>query len=277
MPIILILLGLCFGSFANALVWRLHAQPKAKSLKLKNKDLSILRGRSMCVHCHHTLSRYDLIPVVSWLSLGGKCRYCKKPISWQYPAVELATALLFVFSYLYWPYQLSTISYQLLFGLWLVVLVLFMALIVYDIKWMILPDKLVLITTILSGLIAIINIAANFHHPASIFQPFWGVLCIAGLFYVLFQVSKGKWIGGGDVKLGVSLGILVGGPANALLTIFLASVLGTICSFPLLLKNKKMLNKHIPFGPFLMAATVIVFLFGHDIILWYKNSILLMS
>src|SRR5580700_9634934 len=110
--VVLAVLGLCLGSFVNALVWRLHEQsnPKQKTKNKKQKakqlsanELSILRGRSMCPDCHHQLAAKDLVPVISWLDLRGKCRYCHRPISIQYPLVELATAGLFVFSYFFWP------------------------------------------------------------------------------------------------------------------------------------------------------------------------------
>src|SRR5690606_19684146 len=108
----LVILGLCLGSFVNALVFRLHMQMKAsekhRGKKVQKAKLSIVSGRSMCVHCHHELAWYDLIPVLSWLTLGGKCRYCHKPIAWQYPLVELATAALFALSYVYWPVNFST-------------------------------------------------------------------------------------------------------------------------------------------------------------------------
>src|SRR5690606_15326595 len=101
--IVLALLGLIFGSFVNALVYRLHeqsAQGKKQRTKgkVKNKQLSISKGRSICVHCKHELAWYDLIPVLSWLLLRGKCRYCHKPISRQYPVVELVTAAIFALS-----------------------------------------------------------------------------------------------------------------------------------------------------------------------------------
>ena len=267
-------LGLCFGSFVNALVWRLHSQPKAKSLKLQAKEFSIMHGRSMCVHCHHTLAWYDLIPVLSWLSLKGKCRYCHKPISWQYPLVELTTALLFVLSYIAWPYQLSTINHQLVFTLWLGILTISIALIVYDIRWMLLPDKLTKVVGAFAALYVSLKIISNPLQAANLaLGAALGVLCIAGLFYVLFQVSKGKWIGGGDVKLGVALGLLAGGALQAALLIFLASLLGSIFGIPLLIKSKQKSKTRVPFGPFLISSCVIVVLWGQKILDWYIQTL----
>src|SRR5579864_137748 len=105
--VVLVVLGLSLGSFVNALVWRLHEQESVtKRRKSKKVDLSILHGRSICPNCHHELAVRDLVPVLSWLSLKGTCRYCGKPISWQYPIVEAATASLFILSYVYWPADL---------------------------------------------------------------------------------------------------------------------------------------------------------------------------
>ncbi|MEO8863067.1 MAG: prepilin peptidase, partial [Candidatus Saccharimonadales bacterium] len=139
--IVLVVLGLCLGSFVNALVWRLHEQDllaskakavkkqsKGKNTQLTSQDLSIVKGRSICTHCYHKLAWYDLLPVLSWASLKGKCRYCHKPIGWQYPLVELLTASVFVLSYVFWPNGLDVSSLQLaLFGFWLVFVTGFMA------------------------------------------------------------------------------------------------------------------------------------------------------
>jgi prepilin signal peptidase PulO-like enzyme (type II secretory pathway) len=268
--VVLVVFGLCFGSFVNALVFRLHEKPRAKTNKQK-AQLSITKGRSMCVHCHHTLAWHDLLPVISWLSLGGKCRYCKKPISWQYPLVELLTAVLFVFSYLYFPYVLSTMYYVLL-ALWLALVVGFMALLVYDLKWMLLPDKIVFPLQAVAGLYVLLLTVMN-KDATVVVQALLAVLCSAGLFYALFQVSKGKWIGGGDVKLAVVLGLVLSQPIKALLMLFIASWLGTIAGLPLLLKGKAKTTK-IPFGPFLIIATIVVYLFGSGFIAWYSRQFL---
>jgi len=281
--VLLIGLGLCLGSFTNALVWRLHEQAEVgKSKKKKSKaekadDLSIVHGRSMCPHCHHELAAKDLVPVLSWVELRGKCRYCQAPISWQYPLVELLMAVLFVGLYWLWPSHVWTAAHIVDFVTWLALMVGFVALTIYDIKWMELPDKIVF--TLLG-----IVIANTFMQSVvfgggwtAILGALWGFLVLGGLFYALFQISGGKWIGGGDVKLGFVLGIAVGGPIASMLVLFIASILGLIGSIPLLIFSKGNLKSRIPFGPFLIVATVIVKLFGASLIHWYKSKLLIGS
>lgn len=274
--VVLLVLGLCFGSFVNALVWRLHSQDGSKSKKAKtkaSKDMSIISGRSMCTHCKHPLAAKDLVPVVSWLMQGGKCRYCHKKIE-DSPLTELATALLFVFSYTYWPYGFSDPSNRgvVLFTIWLVFLVGFMAMVVYDLRWYLLPNKLVYPLLGLA-LIQVLLVATVFHGDAnSLREAFFGLLVGGGIFYLLFQISGGKWIGGGDVKLGAVIGLIVGGPLASLLLLFTASCLGSLTAIPMLLAGKAKRDTRLPFGPFLITATIIVYLFGASMIGWYKRQ-----
>jgi len=271
--IVLIILGLSFGSFVNALVWRTYKQ-ETKSSRKKNKssDLSIIKGRSVCVHCGHTLSAKDLVPVLSWLELRGRCRYCQKPISAQYPLVELLTTGLFIVSYHFWPMPFDMAGW-LMFSLWLAATVLLVALAVYDLRWMILPNRLVFI---LIGVAFISIVLRLFSQPIieTLLAAVMGVVFSAGLFYLLFRVSDGKWIGGGDVKLAVALGLLVGGPLNAVLMLFLASLFGSLVAIPLLMAGKAKRSTHLPFGPFLIIATYIVFLFGETLSHWYEKIFL---
>lgn len=273
----LAVLGLCFGSFVNALVWRLHEQTTEKSKKQPRgqylKNLSVLHGRSMCPQCRHELQAPDLLPVVSWLMLRGKCRYCGRPISAQYPLVELATAALFVVSYLLWPQALGG-GQSVLFGLWLVLLVGLMALAVYDLHWKILPDRWMYPLTGVALIFAAVNIALAGNHRLALINTILAVLVGGGLFYVLFQVSGGKWIGGGDVKLGWLLGLVAGTPGRAALFIFLAAGLGTLVSLPLLSTKRLRASSTIPFGPFLIAGAVMVQFVGHDILYWYQHTVL---
>jgi prepilin signal peptidase PulO-like enzyme (type II secretory pathway) len=288
MVIILFGYGLIFGSFINALVWRLHEQKKRRpqTTRLQPKkarqkpqqpaagsqQLSILHGRSMCPNCRHTLAAKDLVPVLSWLSLGGRCRYCRKPIAAQYPIVELITGLLFVVFYLGWSFSLSGLHLVwFLYGL--VYLVFFVALAVYDFKWFLLPDKLVF---------PLIGIAASQVLLTSLWQqslsalwlPIAGACLYFGLFWGLFQVSGGKWIGGGDVKLAFALGLIVGSPLKAMLALFIASLLGTLVSLPQIAWGKQGVKQHIPFGPYLLAGTFVVMVWGECLVRWYGGQFL---
>ena len=179
-------------------------------------------------------------------------------------------AILFVGSYLLWPVQLQGIGLAQ-FCFWLAFLVGFVALAVYDLRWYILPDRIVYP---LIGL-AIVQVFLTFflYHTGwqSLVGCVWGILIASGIFYVLYQVSAGSWIGGGDVKLGIVLGILVGGPMLSLLLLFVASMLGTLVSLPLLGFGKAKRTTLIPFGPFLIAATIVVTLYGHQFVSWFTQ------
>lgn len=272
--VILAVVGLCLGSFVNALVWRLHeqaGQAGKKTDKKYAKRLSIATGKSMCPHCHHELAAKDLVPLLSWTALRGKCRYCGKPISKQYPLVELATALLFIASYIWWPHDIAGAEVAV-FGLWLLLLTGLMALLIYDLRWFLLPNRILYPLGVLAAVQALIVIITAGNPFTTILNMVGGVALGGGLFYVLFQISKGKWIGGGDVKLGWLLGLIAATPGRSVLLIFLASLLGTLASLPLL--RSKRLSRHslIPFGPFLIVGLIIVQLFGGDILHWYSHT-----
>ena len=272
----LVVLGLCLGSFVNALVWRLHerlaaAQSKAKPDKAYQARLSIVHGRSMCPHCKHELSGRDLVPLFSWLGLKGKCRYCQKPISPQYPLVELAMAVLFVVAYLWWPAAFSG-AQTAVFMLWLVLMTGLMALLVYDVRWRLLPNSLIYPLSVVAAAIAAINVATAATPLTAFLNVLLAVLAGGGIFYIIFQISGGRWIGGGDVRLGWLLGLAVGTPARSLLLIFLASFGGSLLSLPLMATGRLKRTSSIPFGPFLIIAALIVQLFGAAILTWYRQT-----
>ncbi len=292
MTIVLLgVLGLMFGSFVNALVWRLHETDdireqihglkkkkpniaKVKNLNSKLRALSVTKGRSMCPECLHTLAAKDLIPVVSWVSLLGRCRYCKKPIAWQYPLVELATAGIFAASYAWWPMQFDAFGI-ISFAVWCVVLVGFMALLVYDVRWMTLPNRIVYPLVVLVAVAALLHVTVFGGGTSALWDYLLSTFIASGLFYGLYEASKGNWIGGGDVKLGLVIGLTVGKPLEACLVLFFASCIGTLMVVPGMFAKKLKANSHIPFGPFLIIATVLVKLFGASIISWYKAKFLL--
>lgn len=270
---ILLILGLTLGSFVNALIWRLYQQslPKKKRIASDSR-LSITKGRSMCMSCGHELGPLDLVPVVSWLWLRGKCRYCKAPIP-DTPVAELVLPVLFLVSYAYWPktLQFGWNEYGIaLFGVWLLVLTCFLALTIYDIRWYRLPDRIVMPLTLLAIAFVGVKVAATGDY-SEILAALGGVVGIAGLFWLLSIVSKGAWIGWGDVKLAVSLGLLAGTAPLALLVIFIASLTGTVSALPQVIQGRKGLKGTIPFGPHLMGATIIVVLWGSAMWGWYMG------
>jgi prepilin signal peptidase PulO-like enzyme (type II secretory pathway) len=273
--IALLVVGLCLGSFVNALTWRIHEQDTETTKKQPDRQylnrLSVTKGRSICPHCKHVLTTKDLVPVLSWLSLKRRCRYCRKPISWQYPLVELATAILFIASYVWWPVNFST-AQTLIFILWIALLTGLLALLIYDVRWKLLPNRLIypLSLVALAQAVIVVTIA---HRPLiAALNAVLAVIVGGGIFYVLFQVSKGKWIGGGDVKLGWLLGLVVGTPARSLLFIFLGALGGSLVSLPLLANGRLKRNSVIPFGPFLIVGAIIAQLFGADILHWYRQT-----
>ncbi len=272
---VLLVLGLALGSFVNALVWRVYQQglPKKKRVA-SDKELSIVTGRSMCPDCRHTLAWYDLLPLVSWVLLVGKCRYCKKPVHWQYPVVELTVAVLFVVSYIFWPTELQGLTDQVIFGAWLAALVGLVALTVYDIRWMLLPNTLVLAVAAPAAISAAARMLAADNPLSGAFIIMGSIIVAGGIFYALFQVSDGKWIGGGDVKLGFVLGLLLASPVLAFLMLFVASLLGLVFALPGVVLGRKDFSSKLPFGPFLIAATVLTLLFGTGLVDWYSTAFL---
>lgn len=275
----LVVFGLCLGSFVNALIWRLHAQELLKDKKKQTKatkdelqKLSIVHGRSMCLSCHHQLAPADLIPVVSWIMLKGKCRYCQHKIE-DTPVAEILTAFLFVLSYVFWPYALHGFGLAA-FYFWLVFVVGFVALALYDVRWYMLPDRIVFPLVALALLELIAHVLFFHGGFAAVASSFWGVLIASGFFFVLFQISRGAWIGGGDVKLGLVLGILIGGPMRSALLLFFSSALGSMLSVPLLIMGKVKPTAHIPYGPFLLVSATIVQLFGVHITNWFNGLVL---
>jgi len=193
--------------------------------------------------------------------------------------VEIILPVVLVVSYIAWPYvgldNLWSNTEIAAFGGWILLATGLLALAVYDLRWYLLPDKIVFPLTAL-GMVFVGLLVASYGDWDIARDAALGALVIFSIFYVLFQVSGGKWIGGGDVKLAVLLGILAGGFLEALLLLFIASVLGSIygVAFSIIGGQKMSRKLRIPFGPFLIIAAFIVVLFGTDIVNWYSDLIL---
>ncbi len=260
------------GSFVGALTWRIRHK------------MDFVRGRSECEHCHHILSAVDLIPVFSWLFLRGRCRYCHKKIGALTLWLELAMAVVFIMSFVYWPLGQLYIKtgavdgWQIaLFVLWLIMAVMMMALLVYDYRWRLLPNKIMFPLMAVGLLFSLMNNIVV--HDTSLLQYILsmalGLLPVAGVYGLIYICSSGRLIGFGDVKFGVVVGLLFGWQ-GALLVLVVANILGSLVSLPMLLFGKMKMNSQMAFGPFLIAATVIVFLFQHYFITFFTENLLLL-
>jgi prepilin signal peptidase PulO-like enzyme (type II secretory pathway) len=250
------LLGLVFGSAINAIVWRLYV------------GRSWTRGRSECPDCGHQLAARDLVPVVSWLWLRGRCRYCGKRIHWQYPVVELVTAVLFGLSaWVLVGSDLGVGSDPVTAGFWLVMLVMLVVLAVYDLRWLLLPDK-VMVPLIAVALVYAAVTAGLAHSPRVLLGALVAAVAAGGAFYTLVWATKGRAMGGGDIKLVFAMGLMLGVKALvvALLLEFNVAAIVGLVMIAMKLRGRR---DQIPFGPFLVGATVVGFLFGRQIFDWY--------
>ncbi len=258
------IIGLCFGSFAMATAWRLK----------KNKPFGGTQ-RSVCEYCKHKLAGKDLVPLFSWLSLRGTCRYCHKKISIGLPLAELAGGLVFALSYLCWPDGFVGWLQIARFALWSLSLILLLILFFYDLQWYILPNKVIYPLWYLSAT----DFALRFMQKPSLHTLLLGLGAVvvgSGLFWLFYTVSKGTWIGYGDVRLGIAIGLLIGTPVMAAIVIFAASLIGVAVALPGLLSRKRSLTSRLPFGPLLIIGLILVRLFGQKVIDWYTVHLLLM-
>ena len=271
MFLVVFILGLFFGSFTNAAAWRIYqTMPKAQggAGQKKTKKLSLLYGRSMCPSCKHELSAKDLVPVMSWLSLGGKCRYCKATISWQYPLIELLTGGLFVLSYYVWDFG-EPLSW-LTFSVWLVTLVGFMILTVIDARWKLLPFVITLPLLALSVFqVALLAIFTDQSQLSNIL----GFALFSGLFGLLHFGSKGKWLGFGDIPL-IAVIALQLGVGGAFIALFSGSLIGSVFALSAIALGKRTWAEQIPFGPLLIGGAIFAQFTSEHIIHSYFDLLL---
>lgn len=259
---LIFIFGTVIGSFLNCLIWRLH-------------EKKTILGRSFCLKCKKQIAWYDNIPILSFIILKGKCRHCGKKILWQYPVVELAAGILFVIAFL--VNQESGIRNQELFILnfslipdslffihlirdWFIISVMII-IFIYDLRWYLILDIITLPACLIVFIFNLL-LGANW-------QNFLISGIIGGSFFLLqFVISRGKWIGGGDIRLGLLMGLAFGWPM-ILTALYIAYILGSIVGIYLLATKKKALSGKIPFGVFLSTATVITLFWGGALVEWY--------
>jgi len=244
---LIFIFGLAIGSFLNVVICRLETNEP------------ILIGRSHCPKCRTILKWYDLIPVFSFIFYKGKCCYCGKKISWQYPVVEIATGLLFLLIFNF-QFSIFNLIYYLIITCFLIIIF------VYDLKHYLILDKIVFPGIIIAIIFNFLLLSESWQF--SILSAFGASL----FFLLLVLVSKGKWMGLGDVKFAFLMGLILSWP-NILLGLFLSFFSGAIIGIILILFGKKGLKSQIPFGPFLVGATVFIMLYGQYLNTWYYNML----
>lgn len=255
----LFILGTIFGSFLAVVILR----------SMRNE--SWVHGSSHCDSCHKKIAWYDNIPLLSFLILGGRCRYCSTKIHPVHFLVELLTGALFVWWFIGFSafFQLTTHPFVILQPLfWLVVAVVLIIIFFVDLLYYIIPNWAVFFLTVLTLFYRLILIyfgpmkGADFAHTLAVTAG------ITALIAFLWFITKGRGMGFGDVKLVVPLGLLLGWP-NALIAIFLAFISGSIVGLILIVLKIRKFKQIIPFGPFLIFGSFTSLIFGNVLYEWY--------
>jgi prepilin signal peptidase PulO-like enzyme (type II secretory pathway) len=263
---IFFLVGLIVGSFLGAVNYR-----------LKNAE-DIVFKRSHCPHCKKQIRWYDNVPLLSFVVLWGKCRECEKNISWKYPAVELLTGLLY--AAVAWKFLggWGISSERMLTGpdvvemsFWLFAVSYLVLIFFHDLSFMLIPDAAVYPAIIVTLLFQYWKYLQGPLGIATLKNPFvssvFAALIASCFFFFLIWMSRGKWIGGGDVKLGFLAGAIAGWP-KILFVLFFAYMIGAVASLILIGLKKKTWKSQIPFGPFLVSGIIIVMFFSEQLQFW---------
>ena len=247
------ILGINLGSFINAFNYRLYVGE------------NILKGRSHCPKCQHILTWRDLIPLFSFLSLKGKCRYCHQSISWHYPAVELSAGLLLLIIWIFSANYVLASFYSLIF-------LILLTLAAFDLKYYLIPDSLLLgclAINILFWIWQTYKFSGNWLGVSMKSGVMAGALgfVFLGLIYIL---TRGRGMGFGDVKMIFVIGLIIGWP-NIIPAVFLSFFIGAIIGLALVGIGRKNIKEALPFGPFLFLGGLISALWGAQIINWYLS------
>ncbi len=274
---LLFLFGIAIGSFLNVVILRYDGE--------RFFNFGRLGGRSACLGCRGQLRWYELVPVVSFIIQGGKCRLCRARISWQYPVVEILTGGAFVISYLYFSAQYSfpyahPHLWLMVVG-WTVIFVCMIALSVVDVRMMLIPDELTAIIAAVGVMFGFANSGSFLGNYTALFPQFAHPLIshviggIAGftLLGAITLVSRGKAMGMGDVKLAGAMGLVLGFP-DIYFALALGFLLGGVFSAGLLVRMSRYgMKTMVPFGPFLVLGFFAFVFFGHSLVEWYVSLI----
>lgn len=246
--ILFFILGSAIGSFLNVVIDRTVRGER-------------LTGRSYCDHCRATLGTIDLVPIVSFVGLSGKCRFCKRPISWQYPAVEALTAILFAYTFYFLASSGAFSVAAFVYSAIIISVLLIVA--VVDIKFSLVPTTFVLTGAIIALFYDYFNLSSG-EFVVNVFVA--AVLALAFLLVVV--LTRGRGMGSGDIPLVFLIGLFLPWPKSTV-AIFLAFLAGAIVAVLLLVGGKKKFGQTIPFAPFLALGTIIALFWGEQLLDWY--------
>lgn len=236
------LFGLVIGSFLNVVI-----------LRVPNKE-DIVKERSHCPKCGHTLAWYDLFPLFSYLGLKGKCRYCKEKISIQYPVIEALNGVMYVVIFLTYEVSVESLLYCLLVSA-------LIALSVIDFRTYEIPVGF----CVFIGILGIARVATD---PENVFNYLLGAVAVSAVLAILYYGSKGRAIGGGDVKLMAACGFLLGWQ-KIVLAFTLGCILGSVIHIIRMKVSKQ--GRMLAMGPYLSAGVMIAALWGDRLITWYAS------
>lgn len=240
-------LGLLVGSFLNVLIARFKALE------------TVVATRSHCPSCKRQIPWYDLVPLLSFVLLWARCRYCREKISWQYPIIELLTAGLVVHLVLVFGLTWLTLGYFLVFALLLVIAAI-------DSRHYVIPDEFMLPAIAVA---VAVSLAVFKTTPLAII---YGLLAGGGLLAFFVIISRERWMGMGDIGLGVVMGLLGGWP-GVIAGLVTAFGLGSLVGMLGLAAGRKGLKDKIPFGPFLVVGSYVAALWGSELVEWYLTMV----
>lgn len=258
-------IGSVAGSFLVASVYRLRAKQEIDDNLSELQKTTIKNDYSRCLNCGYRLKWYDLIPIFSWLSLGGKCRKCKHSIGWIEFVMELSLGVIFVISFVFWP--LNEINH-LNFLLWLIIISLLTIVFVFDFKWQEIPSDVLYILLFVTFIFNVVNYHFNAWHML------YSFMASGGIYLLLYVFSNGKAVGGADWIIAGSLGLLLNNWMLSLILIFLANLFGTIIVILNYIFKRKKITR-IAFGPLLITSFFIIFFTSNILtnvfIHWFLN------
>ncbi len=259
--VIIFVFGAIIGSFLNVLIYRLPI------------GMDFKKGNSICPNCKHQLFWKDLFPLFSWIFLGGKCRYCKAPISKQYPIVEAINGIFYVLAYIFLcggadpkgaDLELSSLGLSLkLVGY----MIFFSCLLVaswVDFKHQIIPDSM-WVSILVGGVFILIDaIITGEFNKQWIISKVIGFFAVSGLFFLVAVITGGRAMGGGDIKLMAAVGFVLGWK-GVLIALFMSAFFGVIFSIGRKIVSKQEMKGVVPFGPFLAMGSAVCAFVGESI------------